>query len=117
MATAWRVSQFREGLHVEAIIPLGAVALRCGDVCAVGKRLAGEQAYAGIVAALRKVVADLELVLSPAKITRCAAEKSSESARNIFVLNVCKRVRQVSPGKADLRELMLWVAIIGMHFG
>src|ERR1700686_86959 len=45
------------------------------------------------------------------------AEKSSESARNTFVRKVCKSVRQVSPGKADLRELMLWVATIGMHFG
>src|SRR3984893_17462261 len=45
------------------------------------------------------------------------AEKSSESARNIFVRKVCKSVRQVSPGRADLRELMLWVATIGIHFG
>src|SRR5437879_5096242 len=67
------VSQLHKGLHVEAIIRLGAVGLRCGDVCAVGKRLAGEQAYTGIVAALRKVVANFESILSPAKITRGAS--------------------------------------------
>src|SRR5712692_8026435 len=44
------------------------------------------------------------------------AEKSSESERKIFVRNVCRRVRQVSPGCADFNELMLWVATIGMHF-
>src|SRR5260221_2149219 len=33
--------------------------------------------------------------------------RSSDRARNIFVLNVCRRVRQDSPGSADLSELML----------
>src|SRR5579863_759868 len=44
------------------------VALRCGDVCFVGNRLAREQADAGIVAAFRKVVADLELILASAEL-------------------------------------------------
>ena len=45
------------------------------------------------------------------------AEKSSDSARKIFVRNVCKSVRQVSPGSVDRSELMLCVATIEMHFG
>jgi len=41
------------------------------------------------------------------------AEKSSDSERKILVRNVC----QLSPGSADRSELMLCVAMIGMHFG
>jgi len=81
------------------------------------ERLTRKEAHAGVVAALRQVVADFKSVLSAARSLAVRAEKSSESARNIFVLNVCKRVRQVSPGNADFNELILCVAIIGMHFG
>src|ERR1700747_3486603 len=56
------VSQLHKRFYVEAIIRLGAVGLRRSDVCAVGKRLAGEQAYTGIVAALRKVIANFESI-------------------------------------------------------
>jgi len=45
------------------------------------------------------------------------AEKSSDNERKIFVRKVWRRVRQLSPGNADRRELMLWVAMMGMHFG
>src|SRR5712671_2592788 len=45
------------------------------------------------------------------------AEKSSESDRKIFVRKVCSRVRHDSRGSADLRELMLWVAMMGIHLG
>ena len=48
--------------------------------------------------------------------THAFALKSSLSARNTFVRNVCSKVRQVSPGRADLRELRLCVATIAMHF-
>jgi len=33
------------------------------------------------------------------------------------VRKVCRRVRQLSAGRADFSELMLWVAMMGMHFG
>src|SRR5208283_2809195 len=45
------------------------------------------------------------------------AEKSSERDKKIFVRKVCRRVRQDSPGSADLRELMLCVAMMGIHLG
>src|SRR6267378_7442324 len=45
------------------------------------------------------------------------AEKSSDNERKILVRKVWRRVRQLSPGNADRRELMLWVAMMGMHFG
>jgi hypothetical protein len=45
------------------------------------------------------------------------AEKSSESDRKILVRNVCRSVRQLSPGRAERRELTLCVAMMGMHFG
>ena len=35
--------------------------------------------------------------------------------RKILVRNVCRRVRQDSPGKVERRELMLCVATMGMH--
>src|SRR5258708_3448287 len=41
------------------------------------------------------------------------AEKSSDNERKIFVRKVWSRVRQLSPGNADRRELMLWVAMNG----
>ena len=34
-----------------------------------------------------------------------------------MVRKVCSRVRQDSPGRVDLSELILWVATIGMHLG
>src|SRR5208337_3845377 len=50
-----RVLEFREGLHVEAIVGVGAVGLRRGEVGPVRNRLASQQANVGIVAALGKV--------------------------------------------------------------
>src|ERR1700741_3548298 len=46
------VTQFREGLHVEAIIGVGVVALGGCDVGLVGQRLSREQANSCIVATL-----------------------------------------------------------------
>src|SRR6267378_6410583 len=45
------------------------------------------------------------------------AEKSSDNERKIFVRKVWRSVRQLSPGSADRSELMLCVAMIGMHLG
>src|SRR6266853_4398876 len=67
--------------------------------------------------AFGQVELTLSLSSRPQSSLAVLAEKSSDSARKIFVLNVWRRVRQVSPGSADFRELMLWVAMMGMHFG
>lgn len=64
------VAQLHERFHVEAIIGLRVVAFGSRDVGAVREGLACEQADASVVPALRKVVADLEAVLSPAKLAR-----------------------------------------------
>src|SRR6266550_4843272 len=61
------VAQFREGLHVEAIISVGVVALGGCDVGLVGESLSCERANSRIVATLGKVVADLVLVLASAE--------------------------------------------------
>jgi hypothetical protein len=70
-----------------------------------------------IVTALGKVVAHLQLVIAPTSSLAVLAEKSSDRAKKIFVRNVWSKVRQVSPGSADFKELMLCVAMMGMHFG
>src|ERR1700719_4683540 len=51
------VSQFRERLHVEAVVALRVVTLRSGDIGAVGDGFSGEQADARVMAAFRQVVA------------------------------------------------------------
>src|ERR1700758_4310333 len=64
------IPQFHEGLHVEAIVGLCVVGFRGRDIGTMRKRLARKKAHAGVVAALREVVADFESVLSAAQITR-----------------------------------------------
>jgi len=83
----------------------------------VGEGLSGEPTDLGVVTAFGQAVADFELVLASAEMARRVAEKSSDNERKIFVRKVWRRVRQLSPGNADRRELMLWVAMMGMHFG
>src|SRR5260370_7568423 len=65
--------------------------------------------------------ARLELTLSRSSLPQSSravrAEKSSDRVRKILVRNVWRSVRQESPGRVDLRELMLCVATMGMHFG
>src|SRR6266849_1521115 len=67
------VSQLHKSLHIESIVRLGVVGFRCGDIRSVRKRLACKQAHTRVVAALRKVVAHFESILSAAKITRSAS--------------------------------------------
>src|SRR6266481_4110340 len=43
------------------------------------------------------------------------AENSSDSAKKILVRKVWSKVRQVSPGRVERRELTLWVATIAIH--
>src|SRR5216684_363508 len=62
------VAQFREGLHVEAVVGLSVVALGCGDVRPVRNGFASEQADAGVVATFREVVADLQAVFTSAEV-------------------------------------------------
>ena len=69
------------------------------------------------MAALGKVVADLRVCLRVRKARWLSLLRSHRKRQKIFVRNVWSRVRQDSPGSADLRELMLWVAMMGMHFG
>ena len=59
---------------------------------------AGQQADTRIVPALRDLVARLEAVILTAQVARDVAQKSSDSARKIFVRKVCSSVRQDSPG-------------------
>src|SRR6202051_922169 len=66
-----RVAEFREGLHVEPKIDLGAVALRGRNVGLVRERFSCEQAYTGVVPTLGEVVTDLELVCASAQLARC----------------------------------------------
>src|SRR5580698_1148948 len=63
-----RVAEFREGLHVKAKINLRVVALRCRNVGLVRERFSCEQADSGVMAALGKVVANLELVFASAQL-------------------------------------------------
>src|SRR6185437_45943 len=62
-----RVLEFREGLHDEAKIDLRVVAFRGRDVGSMRDGFAGQQTDPRIVAAFGDVVADLQLVFSPAK--------------------------------------------------
>jgi len=86
----------------------GLVAFRSGDICLVGEGLTGEEADVCIMAAFRKVVAGFSLSSRPHSSLAIRAEKSSERDRKIFVRKVWRRVLHDSPGRADLRELMLW---------
>src|ERR1700686_5249133 len=63
-----RVSQLREGLHVEPKINLRVIALRGRNVGPMRERFSCEQADSGVMAALRKVVANLELVFASAQL-------------------------------------------------
>src|SRR6266403_2129330 len=54
-----RVTQFHEGLRVEAEIVVRAVALGCRDIRLLRERLAGEEADVCVMATFRKVVAGL----------------------------------------------------------
>src|SRR5260370_23126807 len=90
-----RISQFHEGLHVEAIVRLCAVALRRRDVCAVGKRLACKHADTGVVSALGEVVTHLEAVLPSAEIT-CGA--SGEIVRKGEEYLCAEGLQQDPPG-------------------
>ena len=57
-----RVAQLGKRLHIEAIIALLVVGLRCCEVGLVGLGFAGQDTDVGIVATLGQVVANLELV-------------------------------------------------------
>src|SRR5215469_7750568 len=112
-----RVLEFRERLHVEAIVGVRAVGLRSGEVGAMGNRLACQQADMSIVTTLGEVILAFSRSSRPQRELAVFAEKSSDRDRNTLVRKVCNRVRQLSPGRVDLSELMLWVAMIGMHLG
>src|ERR1700719_4289222 len=68
------ILEFGEGLHVETKVGMWEVALRGRNVGFVGDGLAGEQAYTRIVPALRKVVANFELVFPTAQLA-CGASR------------------------------------------
>ena len=83
-----RVLEFGEGLHVETEVGVGVVALRGGNVGLVRDGLAGEQADTRVVAALGKVVADLELVFPSAELA-CGAGR--EVVRERQEISSCGR--------------------------
>lgn len=64
------ILQFREGLHIEPVVPLLAVRFGSTDVGLVSQRFAGQIADSRIVAAFRDVVIDAPLFFLAAEFTR-----------------------------------------------
>jgi hypothetical protein len=75
----------------------------------------GLNILAGALIVFRKTITQLQPLLLAAQTDAVRALKSSLNARKILVRNVCNRVRHDSPGKIERRELIDWVATIGMH--